>query len=536
MNTERLEPVLASLGLHQLEQVYWNLTTAQLYEMAIRRREGHVAHRGALVTRTGSFTGRAPNDKFIVDEPSSRDKVWWGKVNRPFTEAAFERLYQRACRFLEGKEVFVQDLLAGADPSYELPIRVITQDAWHALFARNMFIRPSNFGRTLAPDEPQFTVLHVPHLHAMPSQDETHSEAFILVHLGRRLVLIGGTHYAGEIKKSIFSVMNYLLPQRGVLSMHSSANIGETGDVAVLFGLSGTGKTTLSADPKRRLIGDDEHAWGDHGVFNLEGGCYAKVINLDPAKEPLIHAVTQRFGTVLENVGMDHQSRRLDLYDASLTENTRAAYPITHIPGALYPGIAGHPKTIVMLTADAFGVLPPIARLTVEQAEYHFISGYTAKVAGTEKGVTEPTATFSTCFGAPFMSLHPGIYADLLGARMRANGVTCWLVNTGWTGGPYGVGHRMDIDYTRTMLNAALDGQLDQVPMRVDPHFGFEVPTVCPGIPDQVLDPSTTWPDSAAYAKKASELVAAFHRNFVQFTDHVSPEVLAAAPPVGAGD
>ena len=534
MSIDELQQLLRGMGLANLESIHWNLTTPHLYEAAVRRREGHISHLGPLVTRTGYFTGRAPKDKFVVDEPSSREQVWWGKVNKPFEEEKFDRLYERACHFLEGKEVFVQDLLAGADTEYELPIRVITQDAWHALFARNLFIRPSNFGRTLGADEPRFTVLHVPHLHALPSQDGTHSEAFILVHLGRRLILIGGTHYAGEIKKSIFSVMNYLLPQRGVLSMHASANVGDKGDVAVLFGLSGTGKTTLSADPKRKLIGDDEHGWGENGIFNLEGGCYAKVINLAREKEPLIFDTTRRFGTVLENVAMNFNTRLLDLDDGCLTENTRAAYPITHIPNALYPGIAGHPKHIVMLTADAFGVLPPIAKLTVPQAEYHFISGYTAKVAGTEKGITEPTATFSTCFGAPFMSLHPHVYADLLGQKMRQHGVSCWLVNTGWTGGPYGVGHRMDIDHTRAILNAALDGALDDVPLRTDPIFGLHVPTRCPGVPDDILDPATTWPDQAAYRAKAEELAKSFHANFAQFADAVSDEICQAAPPAGA--
>ncbi len=535
MSIEHLTSALSRLGLTNLGEIAWNLTAPQLYEAAIRRREAHVAHLGPLVTRTGYFTGRAPNDKFIVEEPESCDKVWWGKVNRPFSEQNFDRLYQRACRFLEGKEVFVQDVLAGADPSYELPVRIITQDAWHNLFARNLFIRPSNFDRSIGVDEPRFTVLHVPHLHALPSQDGTNSEAFILVHLGRRMVLIGGTHYAGEIKKSIFSVMNYLLPQRGVLSMHASANVGEDGDVAVLFGLSGTGKTTLSADPERKLIGDDEHGWGEHGVFNLEGGCYAKVIDLSQEKEPLIYETTRRFGTILENVGMDYRTRRLDLDDASLTENTRAAYPITHIPNAIYPGIAGQPKHIVMLTADAFGVLPPIARLTMPQAEYHFISGYTAKVAGTEKGVTEPTTTFSACFGAPFMSLHPETYAELLGRKVREHGVSCWLINTGWTGGPYGVGRRIDIVHTRAMLNAALSGKLENIALREDPIFGLRVPTHCPGVPDSILDPASTWPDRASYETKARELAAAFHRNFEQFEEMANDEIRQAAPPAGRG-
>lgn len=531
MGIEALEQALASLGLKNLDEIHWRQSTAQLYEAAIRRREGHLAHLGPLVTRTGSFTGRAPNDKFVVDEPTSRSKIWWGKVNRPFPEDKFDRLYKKVCYFLEGQDVFVQDLLVGADRDYEMPIRVITQKAWHALFARTMFIRPENFGRRLAVNESQFTVIHAPHFHAQPTIDGTNSEAFIIVHFGRRVVLIGGTQYAGEIKKSIFSVMNYLLPQKGVLSMHASANVGKKdGDVAIFFGLSGTGKTTLSADPERKLIGDDEHAWGNHGVFNLEGGCYAKVIKLSPDKEPLIHETTRRFGTILENVGMEFQSRRLDLDDGELTENTRAAYPITHIPGAVYPGIAGHPKNIVMLTCDAFGVLPPVARLSPDQAMYHFISGYTAKVAGTEAGITEPQATFSTCFGAPFMSLHPSVYDKLLGDKIRERDVHCWLINTGWSGGPYGVGSRIDINHTRAMLNAALAGELDDVPMREDPIFRFQVPETCPGVPAAVLDPAKTWADPEAHRQKALELAAAFHENFVQFEKGVSQGVKDSEP------
>jgi len=535
MSIEALEDALLELGLSNLGNIHWNPATAQLYEAAIRRREGFLAHLGPLVTRTGCFTGRAPNDKFIVDEPSSREQIWWSKVNRPFPEARFDKLYKRACYFLEGKDVFVQDLLVGADPAHELPIRVITQDAWHSLFARNMFIRPENLDRKLEVDEPQFTVLHVPHLHAMPSVDGTNSEAFIIVHFGKRRILIGGTQYAGEIKKSIFSVMNYLLPQQGVLSMHASANVGEEGDAAVFFGLSGTGKTTLSADPQRKLIGDDEHGWGEEGIFNLEGGCYAKVINLSEEKEPLIYDTTRRFGTILENVGMEFRHRRIDLDDKELTENSRAAYPITHIPNAIYPGIAEHPKHIIMLTCDAFGVLPPISRLSPEQAMYHFLSGYTAKVAGTEAGITEPQATFSTCFGAPFMSLHPSVYGHLLGEKMKQHKVNCWLINTGWSGGPYGVGMRMDIKLTRALLNAALSGALDEVPVKADPIFGLPVPESCPGVPTEVLQPINTWTDPAAYETKARELAQAFHDNFAEFADMVAPEVRGAGPSFKAG-
>lgn len=530
MSIEALENELAKMGLTNIDNIRYNLTTARLYEDAIRRREGFFAHLGPLVTRTGSFTGRAPNDKFIVDEPGCHGKIWWGKVNQPFSEAAFEQLYKKVCIFLQGKELFVQDLLVGADPRYEMPIRVVTQMAWHALFSRNIFIRPGNLGRDIDVDEPRFTVLHVPHFHAQPTIDGTNSEAFIIINFARRIVLIGGTQYAGEIKKSIFSVMNYYLPQQDVLSMHASANVGVQDDVAVFFGLSGTGKTTLSADPHRRLIGDDEHGWGDDGIFNLEGGCYAKVIHLSQEKEPLIYATTKRFGTVIENVGIDFRHRKLDLDDDSLTENTRAAYPITHIPDAIYPGLAGQPGKIIMLTADAFGVMPPIAKLTPDQAMYFFLSGYTAKVAGTEAGIVEPQATFSACFGAPFMTLHPSVYGTLLGEKMRQYHVDCWLINTGWSGGPYGVGERMDIDKTRIMLNAALSGVLDEVAMREDPIFKVLVPVSCPGVPDEVLRPENSWADKTAYMAKARELALAFRENFRQFEDMVPEAVKNAAP------
>jgi len=532
MSIEDLEDKLNEIGLKNIDIIRWNLTTAQLYEEAIRRREGFFAHMGPLVTRTGSFTGRAPNDKFIVDSPGSHDNVWWGSVNHSISEEQFDLLYKKVCVFLEGKDLFVQDLLAGADEHSELPIRIITQMAWHSMFSRNLFIRPSNFNRRIGIDEPEFTVLHAPHFQAQPSIDGTNSEAFIIINFARKIVLIGGTQYAGEIKKSIFSVMNYLLPQQGILSMHASANIGEEDDVAVFFGLSGTGKTTLSADPDRRLIGDDEHGWGEEGVFNLEGGCYAKVINLSKDKEPLIYDTTRRFGTVIENVGIDFHYRYLDLDDDSLTENTRAAYPITHIPGAIYPGKAGHPRNIVMLTADAFGVMPPIAKLTADQAMYYFLSGYTAKVAGTEAGIIEPQATFSTCFGAPFMTLHPSVYDALLGKKIREHNVDCWLLNTGWSGGPYGVGERMDINHTRAMLKAALSGELDKVSMHEDPVFGVQVPETCPGVSDDVLRPESTWSDKAAYKAKACELASAFKENFRQFEDMVSEEVKNAGPRV----
>ena len=527
------EHLASTLGLDKLQNIYWDQSSPVLYEQALNRSEGKISADGVFVAYTGTFTGRAPNDKFIVDEPGSHDKVWWGKVNKAISEENFNRVLADAVQFLAGKEVFVQDLLAGASEADELPVRIITQYAWHALFARNMFIRPDDLGRTLAVDEPKFTVLHVPDMQADPELHGTNSGAFVLLNLSRGLVVIGGTHYAGEIKKSIFSVLNYLLPQRGIMSMHASANVGEAGDVAILFGLSGTGKTTLSADPNRALIGDDEHGWSDNGVFNLEGGCYAKVINLSAEQEPMIYQTTKTFGTVLENVVMDEHTRLLNLDDNSITENTRASYPITQMPNALYPGKAGHPKHIIMLTCDAFGVLPPISKLTTEQAMYHFISGYTAKVAGTEKGVTEPTATFSTCFGAPFMALHPSVYADLLGKKINEHGVSCWLVNTGWTGGGYGVGKRMNIHHTRRMVNAALNGELDKVETRVDPIFGLNIPVSCPDVPANVLDPSSTWSDKGAYEDKAIQLATSFHKNFAAYSDGVSAEILAAAPLAG---
>jgi len=525
-----LDKCLEDLGLKNIESIHWNLSSPQLYEAAVRRREARLGHLGPLVTRTGTFTGRAPNDKYIVDDEATHDDIEWGDINQPFTPQQFDKLFQRACDFLEGDEIFITDGLAGADPDYELPVRIITQHAWHSLFARNMFIRPENLGRSLAADEPRFTLLHVPDLRARPSMDGTNSEAFIIINFSRNLVLIGGTRYAGEIKKAIFSVMNHLLPKQGVMSMHASANMAENGNVAVFFGLSGTGKTTLSADPTRKLIGDDEHGWGDHGVFNLEGGCYAKVINLSQEHEPLIFATTRKFGTILENVGMDTRHRRLDLADARLTENTRAAYPVTHIPNAIYPGIGGHPTDIVMLTCDAFGVLPPISRMTPEQAMYHFLSGYTAKVAGTEEGITEPQATFSACFGAPFMPLHQSFYGNLLGEKIRKHNVRCWLINTGWSGGPYGLGERMDIHHTRAMLNAALNGELDNVPMKNDPVFQVAVPKHCPGVPDEVLQPSGTWQDKQAYQENAIKVAKLFIENFHHFAHETSPEIQNAGP------
>ncbi|MBI5137122.1 MAG: phosphoenolpyruvate carboxykinase [Nitrospirae bacterium] len=523
---------LAVLGLRELGEVHWNLSPAALYEEAIRRGEGEVADGGALVVRTGTFTGRAAQDKFIVEEPGSVGNIDWGDVNRPISAARFDALLDRVMDYFRGREIFIQDMLAGADDRYRIPIRVITEKAWHSLFARNMFVRIQDKA-ALGGHAPEYTVVHAPGFEAYPERDGTRSEAFVLLHPGRKLVLIGGTHYAGEIKKSIFSTLNYVLPLQGVMSMHCSANVGKNGDTAVFFGLSGTGKTTLSADPARDLIGDDEHGWSDGGVFNYEGGCYAKVINLSPVAEPEIYACTGRFGTVLENVVMDPANRTLDLDSNHLTENTRAAYPIHFIPNHLPGGKAGHPKNIIMLTCDAFGVMPPIAKLTAAQAMYHFLSGYTAKVAGTEAGVKEPKATFSTCFGAPFMPLHPGVYAKLLGEKIERHGVDCWLVNTGWTGGEYGVGQRMSIRHTRSLVHGALDGSLVDVPTHRDPIFGLAIPERCDGVPSSILQPRTTWADGAAYDRKAKELARLFHQNFARYVSGVTDAIRDAGPLVG---
>ena len=514
-------------GIHNVSAVFWNLGEPALYEEAVRRREGLLAEGGALVVRTGHHTGRAARDKFIVDEPSCHDGVWWSQMNTSISEAQFDSIRRRMLAYVQGRDLFVQDCYAGADPAYRLPVRVITEAAWHSLFARNMFIRPA--GRELESFRPEFTILHAPRFHAVPEADGTRTEVFILLNFAERLVLIGGTSYAGEIKKSVFTILNYLLPERGVLPMHCSANLGARGDCAIFFGLSGTGKTTLSADSTRTLIGDDEHGWSDEGVFNFEGGCYAKVIRLSPAAEPEIHAVTRRFGTVLENVTILTDGRTLDLDDASLTENTRASYPIHFIPNASASGTGGHPENIIMLTADAFGVLPPISKLTPEQAMYHFLSGYTARLAGTEKGMgKEPQATFSTCFGAPFMPRHPTVYARLLGDKMARHGAACWLVNTGWTGGAYGVGQRIKIAYTRAMVRAALDGRLAHVLARPEPSFGLLVPETCPEVPAEALNPRNTWSDKRAYDRAAREVAKRFEANFKQFEGVVDERVRAA--------
>ncbi len=517
-------------GIRNAETVYWNLTTSMLYEQAVRRHEGAIAHLGPMVVQTGSHTGRSPNDRFIVREPEIENEIHWGKVNRPFAQEDFDKLYREMLAYTQNRDIFVFDGYVGADPRYQMPVRIITEYAWHSLFARNMFIREFE-PEKLRQHVPAFTVIDMPRLRAEPEHDNTNSQTFIVVDFGKKLVLIGGTEYGGEIKKSIFSAMNYYMPKQGVMSMHCSANFGDSrDDSALFFGLSGTGKTTLSNDTSRTLIGDDEHGWSDDGIFNYEGGCYAKVVRLDPEGEPEIYDTTRRFGTILENVIMDTSNRRVDLNDDSLTENTRASYPISHIANAVRDGVAGHPKNVFFLTADAFGVLPPISKLTPEQAMYHFLSGYTAKVAGTERGITEPQPNFSTCFGAPFMPLNPRVYAELLGEKLQRHDSQVWLVNTGWTGGPYGEGSRMKLAYTRAMIRAALTGELDDVATVEEPFFGLFVPEHVVDVPDEVLMPRNTWADKDAYDAQATKLVSMFKKNFEQFASDVSPEIAAAGP------
>jgi phosphoenolpyruvate carboxykinase (ATP) len=520
---------LDNYGLKGLTSVSWNLTTPELYEAIARREEGLLSAHGALIVDTGEHTGRAAKDKAIVRETSSEQKVFWGDVNKDFPQEKFNALKDRMMAHASGRELFVQDTFVGADARYRLPVRIITELAWHSLFARTMFINDLS---VKTPHRPEFTVINFPSFQADPDRDGTRSRTFILMDFSQRLVLIGGTSYAGETKKSVFTLMNYLLPQRGVMSMHCSANVGADGDVAIFFGLSGTGKTTLSADPERRLVGDDEHGWSDDGVFNFEGGCYAKVIKLSAEAEPDIYRTTRMFGTILENVVFNPETREIDLDDARKTENTRASYPLTSIANIVPSGYAGHPRNIIMLTADAFGVLPPVSRLSAEQAMYHFLSGYTAKVAGTEKGVKEPEATFSTCFGAPFMVLHPGVYADLLGKKMAQHQADCWLVNTGWSGGPYGVGSRMKIAHTRAMIRSILNGSLAGVPTANDPIFGVAVPALCPEVPPEVLQPRNTWADKEKYDNQAKDLARRFNENFKKYDSGVSQAVRDAAPKV----
>ncbi|HET7564915.1 MAG TPA: phosphoenolpyruvate carboxykinase (ATP) [Gemmatimonadaceae bacterium] len=520
---------LEQQGLNPTGTVHWNLVAPELVQAAVRRDEGVLADMGPFVAVTSPHTGRSPRDKFTVEEPTTKDDVWWGPVNRPFAPEKFDLLLADVQAYLDQQpELYVEDLYAGADPKYRVPVRYVSPSAWSMLFVRNMFIRPEL--TDLPTFDPSYTVLHAPEFQADPAKHGTRTGTFIILNFAKRILLIGGTRYAGELKKSIFTVMNYLLPKRGVLSMHCSANIGEHGDTALFFGLSGTGKTTLSADPDRYLIGDDEHGWSEDGVFNIEGGCYAKVINLSEEGEPDIFRTTQMFGTVLENVVLEPNTRRVDFANQSITENTRASYPLNYIRNHVPGGRGGHPKNVVLLTADAFGVMPPIAKLTPDQAMYYFLSGYTAKVAGTERGITEPKATFSTCFADVFLVWPPEKYAEMFGERLRQQDAHVWLVNTGWTGGPYGVGRRMPLAHTRSMVRAALAGQLDNVPTHTDPVFGLAVPDAAPGVPHELLFPRETWKDTAAYDAQAKKLAEMFARNFEPFAPHVSEAVRKAGP------
>ena len=518
---------LAGTGVAAGHPVHANLPTPALVAHSMRRGEGRLSADGALMAMTGVHTGRSVKDKFVVDEPETTADIWWGRINQKLAPEHFAKLRDHVAAYLGEQELFTQDLYAGADPAHRVRVRLVTSSAWHALFARNMFIRPP--AEDLPGFTPDYVILHAPHHEADPARDGVRSTTAIALSFAQKLIVITGTEYAGEIKKSIFTVMNWKLPAEGVLPMHCSANIGKDGDVAIFFGLSGTGKTTLSSDPNRRLIGDDEHGWGPNGVFNFEGGCYAKVINLSKSAEPEIYAASHRFGTVLENVVADEQGR-LDLEDKRFTENTRACYPVEFIPNVELSGRGGIPRNVVMLTADAFGVLPPISKLTASQAMYHFLSGYTAKVAGTEKGLgAEPQATFSTCFGAPFLPRNPEVYGRMLEALISEHGADCWLVNTGWSGGAYGVGKRMSIKHTRALINAALDGSLRHAQFRNDPFFGLSIPLAVEGVPSEVLDPRGAWTDKAGYDAAARDLVNRFVKNFDTFADVVGDHVKAAA-------
>ncbi|MBV7257430.1 phosphoenolpyruvate carboxykinase [Pacificimonas sp. WHA3] len=520
---------LTKQGVSTGAELHWNLMTAALVETSVARGEGRLSRHGALVVETGDRTGRSAKDKFTVKDSETDGNVWFNDGNKPMDPAHFAALKADFMAELARKDtLFVQDLYGGSQPEHRVKVRVINEMAWHNLFIRTLLCRPER--EELTDFVPEFTIIDLPTFTADPERHGTRSEVVVAVNFTEKLILIGGTRYAGEMKKSVFGLLNYRLPAQGIMPMHCSANIGDDGKSAVFFGLSGTGKTTLSADASRTLIGDDEHGWSDTAVFNFEGGCYAKMINLDAEAEPEIYATTRKFGTVLENVVMDEQTRELDLFDNSLAENTRGAYPIHFIPNTSEKNLGPPPSNVIMLTADAFGVLPPIAKLTPDQAMYHFLSGYTAKVAGTEIGVTEPQATFSTCFGAPFMPRHPSVYGNLLKKRIAEGGVDCWLVNTGWTGGQYGTGNRMPIKATRALLNAALDGSLKDAEFRTDPNFGFQVPVSVPGVDDGILDPRSTWSDKAAYDEKAAHLVGLFIKNFTQFEDHVDSGVRNAAP------
>ncbi len=511
-----MKAYIESLGIIAPKAVYRNLTPAQLVEHALARGEGKLANTGAFVVTTGKYTGRSPNDRFVVDTPAVHDDIDWGKVNVPISAEKYEGIYNRMMAYLQGRDIFVFDGFAGADETYHLPVRVVNELASQNLFIHQLLVRPTV--EQLESFIPGFTVIAAPGFKCIPAVDGVNSEAAILVNFDKRTVLIAGSQYAGEIKKSIFSVMNYLLPKQGVLSMHCSANVGEAGDVALFYGLSGTGKTTLSADPNRMLIGDDEHGWSDKGCFNIEGGCYAKCINLSKENEPQIWDAI-KFGSLVENVIMEDETREFDFTDATLTENTRVGYPVEYIPNCVIPGVAGHPKTVIFLTADAFGVLPPISRLDKNQAMFHFVSGYTSKLAGTERGIVEPQTTFSTCFGAPFLPLHPSVYAEMLGKKIEEHGAKVYLVNTGWAGGKYGVGSRMKLKYTRAMVTAALNGELEKAEFELDPIFNVMVPKTCPNVPDEFLNQRALWKDQAEYEATAKDLAARFVKNFQKYSN-----------------
>jgi len=519
--------VMSKCIIDGASHVYHNLPTAELIEMALQRKEGLLAENGALRVSTGKYTGRSPKDKFIVDLPAIHDEIAWGN-NKPFPVEKFDQLYHRMLKHMQGKDIFVFDGFAGADEKHQVKIRVINEFAWQNLFIHQLLLRPEGPLQHYSPD---FEIICMPECKANPEVDGTHSEAFILINFERRIVLIGGTQYAGEIKKSVFTIMNYVLPRKKILSMHCSANVGADDETALFFGLSGTGKTTLSADPKRKLIGDDEHAWSDDGIFNIEGGCYAKCIHLSHETEPEIWGAIH-FGSVLENVVIDAKSRKVNYDDETVTENTRVAYPVDYIHNAIIPGVAGHPKTVIFLTADAFGVLPPISKLTKEQAMYHFLSGYTSKLAGTERGITEPQATFSACFGEPFLPLSPLVYAKLLGEKLEQHATNVYLINTGWSGGAYGEGKRMKLAYTRAMVTAAIEGQLTDVPYELDPIFNVYIPTQCPNVSSELLKPRNVWRDKAAYDAKAHELAGLFKKNFTRFGNSVPDDIIAAGPRV----
>lgn len=521
-----MKAYVESLGIIAPKAVYRNLTPAELTERAVARGEGSLSDTGALVVTTGKYTGRSPNDRFVVDTPSIHDDIDWGKVNVPISPERFEQIYGKMMAYLQGREIFIFDGFAGADEQYHLPVRVVNELASQNMFIHQLLVRPTE--EQLRDFVPGFTIIAAPGFKCIPERDGVNSEAAILVNFDKKMVLIAGSQYAGEIKKSIFSVMNYVLPKQGLFTMHCSANIGKGGDSALFFGLSGTGKTTLSADPNRKLIGDDEHAWSDKGIFNIEGGCYAKCINLSQENEPQIWNAI-KFGALVENVVMDPETRTLDFDDGSLTENTRVGYPVTYIPDCVIPGVGGHPKTVVFLTADAFGVLPPISKLDKNQAMYHFVSGYTSKLAGTERGITEPVTTFSTCFGAPFLPLDPSVYAEMLGRNIDKHNVNVYLVNTGWCGHKAGDGKRMSLKYTRAMVTAALNGDLEKVAYETDPYFNVSVPTSCPGVPDEVLSPRKMWKDEAEYEKTAKDLAARFVKNFQKYT-HMPKSIVDAGP------